>query len=67
MYQNVGQKIKNLTKVVVIIMMVLSVIGGISMMALDEEMILPGLLIAPCMLTATLLTISSPSISSWPI
>lgn len=46
MYQNVGQKIKNLTKVVVIIMMVLSVIGGISMMALDEEMIFPGLLIA---------------------
>lgn len=46
MYQNVGQKIKSLTKVVVIIMMVLSIIGGISMMALDEEMILPGLLIA---------------------
>lgn len=46
MYQNVGQKIKNLTKVVVIIMMILSIIAGIVIMAEDEDMIILGLITA---------------------
>ena len=46
MYQNVGQKIKNLTKIVVTIMMIVSIIAGIGIMAMDEDMILIGLVVA---------------------
>lgn len=46
MYENVGQKIKNLTTILVVIMMILSLVGGISAMVLDEDMIIPGLLLA---------------------
>ena len=45
MFDNIGSKIKGLAEVVTWIGIILSVIGGIAIMCIDEEMIFPGFLV----------------------
>ena len=45
MYNDVGKKIKGLMKTLLTIGIVLSVVGGIAVMAIDDDLIVAGLLI----------------------
>lgn len=44
MYENIGKKIKEMAKVVAIVLAVLAVIGGMVMIAVDSYLLVPGLL-----------------------
>ncbi len=48
MYDNIGGKIKNLAKAIVIVEAIVSIIIGIVLMSTDEDLMLTGLLVMLC-------------------